>query len=374
LRIALDVSIRSASQPTGVERAQEVLVDGLLAHCPEHELVLLGGEGLPARWAEHDRVTAAAEGRGLLWRHTLLPSALQRERADLLHSPVAALPRRAPCPTLASLHELPWAEPGAPGDRSLFHRWAAAFAARRAALLVCPSERTAQQAARMFPEARSRLRVVPHGVDPRFADAHVSAEQRAGLAALGIPDPGDYVLAVGRLRTKKNLTALVEAWREVWCQLPRDDAPAALVLSGPEGDASDSLRRAATSSASAPVVLPGFIPDELMPALVQGARVLAAPSLLEGFGLTPLEAMAAGVPVLASRQGPVTEAVGDAALVVDGTSVPALAEGLRRLLCDEQERARCVEAGRAHAGARSAEAMARAVSAVYQELSSGELS
>lgn len=369
MRIALDVSIRAVSQPTGVERAQEVLVDGLLAHCPEHELVLVGGERLPARWAEHPRVTATAEGRGLLWRHTLLPSALQRERAELLHAPVAALPRRAPCPTLATLHELPWAEPDAPGDRSLRHRWAAAFAAKHADRLVCPSERTAQQAARLFPEARARLRVVPHGVDPRFTEPHVSAEQRAGLAALGIPDPGDYVLAVGRLRTKKNLTALVEAWVEAWRQLPRDDAPAALVLAGPDGDAADALRRAATRSAVAPVVLPGFIPDELMPALVQGARVLAAPSLLEGFGLTPLEAMAAGVPVLASRQGPVTEAVGEAALVVDGTSVTALAEGLGRLLHDDAERARRVEAGRAHAGIRSAEAMARAVSAVYEELS-----
>ncbi|RKY22160.1 MAG: hypothetical protein DRQ55_02115 [Planctomycetota bacterium] len=364
MRIALDVSIQSTSQPTGVERAQAVLIDALLAHAPALELHLMGGEQLPPRWAGHARVVHHEGRGGASWRYMQLARQVNRLGPALLHLPVAAAPARVQVPMIATLHELPWAEPGAPGDRSLRHRVATWLSARRAARLVCPSERTASQARALFPACAERLVVMPHAVDPRFSeDAPDDRAARVELAARGIPDPGDYVLALGRLRHKKNLAMLIAAWRA----LPCEGRPAALVLAGPDGDASSALREQ-LARPGARVLCPGFVPDALLPSLVRGARVLAAPALLEGFGLTPLEAMAAGVPVLAARQGPVDEAVGEAALRVDGGDPEALSQALDALLNDGALRARQRAAGRLQAARRSPAALARATCALYEQL------
>lgn len=372
MRIALDVSIQGLGDPTGVERAQAVLVDGLLELDGDHELLLLGGGQLPEHWQEHRRVLVAAPGRGLVWRRTALPAALMRHRAHLLHSPVAAAPPLSPCPVVATLHELPWAEPDSPGDRRLFHRLATASASRRAWRLVCPSARTARQLARLHPAAADRVRVVPHGVDRRFvrsADAataaasEAQAEARAALDRLGVARAGQYVLAVGRLRSKKNLLALMDAHRLAVLQ----GAASQLVLAGPPGDDVERLLLMGRRAQPGSVLLPGFVPEALLPELYAGAAAVLVPSLIEGFGLTALEAMASGVPVLASAQGAVAESVGDAALRVDGRDAAAMARGIVHLCADHSLRQRLILAGRQQAARRSAAAQAAATLAVYAE-------
>lgn len=404
MRVALDVSIQGRADPTGVERAQALLIDGLLGLGVD--LVLLGGgSGLPARWRAQ-AVGAAEEGSragGPWWRNARLPELLRRSGASVFHSPVAALPLACPVPSVATLHDLPWvrarapaagpgcgAGPQHPGPRAttaspapragrrsdpdggaaparrLVARLATSLAVRLASRLLVPSRRTADDLLALDPVAAPRVRVVPHGVDPRFSPAAADdGAARALLARLGTPARDTYVLALGRLRRRKNLLALVEAY----ASLPPALAPAALVLAGPPGDASAELAaRARQPDLAGRLVLPGAVDDALLPALVAGARILAAPSLCEGYGLTALEAMAAGTPVLAARQGPVDEVAGGAALRVDGRDVAALAAGLAALLEDRALATRLVAAGRERAAERSVDAMARATVAVYEEL------
>ncbi len=343
MRLAFDGSVAGDEAPTGVQRAAAVQRAALAALDPPPELLVFAPAG--RRWP------VAA------WREIVLPGELRRARADLLVSPVAAVPLRAPCPVFATLHELPWAA-GVPadagGERSLAHRARTALAARVAARVICVSERTRAQFVALHPRAAAKAVVVPHGVDPRFSPGAVRSS-----AVPGRP----WVLALGRLRRKKNLLALLAAFART---------PAAadhvLVLAGPPGDASEALRaRAAQPDLRGRVLLPGFVDDGRLLDLLRGARCLASVSRLEGFGLTALEAQACGTPVLASREGPVAESVGDAAEFCDARRPESIAAGLQAVLGAPRRQTELRAAGLAHAATRSAERSARALLAVCRE-------
>jgi len=209
---------------------------------------------------------------------------------------------------------------------------------------------------------RSRLRVVPHGLDPSLAARARRVPPRAELARrLGLRD-APYVLGVGRLRAKKAWDVLLEA-----LALQAPGAPRQLVLAGPDGDAADALR-ARAAELPTPVHVLGFVEDATLAALYVHAAVLAHPAPLEGFGLTPLEALACGTPVVVSSAGRVPEGVGEAALVVEGHEPRDWAEALARAVADDAAAAARARAAEALIAERTAEAAAAGLLAVWREL------
>ena len=182
MRIAVDVSVLETARPTGVERAMREQLRALAATASEagnaasrHEFLLIArrpiefGFALPA----HLRVVdLAAHHPGRFWREALLDPLLRREKVALLHSPVLALPlalRRAPYAMVATVHEVPWREPGGGDGLELARRFRLADAARRARGLVAVSQRTRDHVVALHPQATARTVVIPHGVEPRFA-------------------------------------------------------------------------------------------------------------------------------------------------------------------------------------------------------------
>src|SRR5690349_16292222 len=142
MRVAFDVSCLESAHPTGVERACRELLRALAARPSRRELLLVSRRPVELGFALPDSFRAvdfAAASPGRLWRERLLPPFLERERIDLFHSPVAALPLRAACPRIATFHEVPWRE--APARREWKRRLWLAFAARRARWLIAVSER-----------------------------------------------------------------------------------------------------------------------------------------------------------------------------------------------------------------------------------------
>lgn len=215
-------------------------------------------------------------------------------------------------------------------------------AAARADLIVTVSRFTADQVHELLGVERSRLRVVHHGVRPMV----VPVGQREPL-----------VLTVGTIQHRKNTKRLIEAFEAV-------PAPWRLVIAGAPGGF-----RAESVQGTARVEVTGYVPLEKLAELYGRASVFAFPSLDEGFGMPVLEAMAAGVPVLASNRSAVPEVCGDAALLVDPLRTDEIASGLRRLCGDESFREELRARGRQRAAQFTWEKGARETWSVYEELS-----
>lgn len=168
-----------------------------------------------------------------------------------------------------------------------------------------------------------RVRPVPSGVPP------LPAPDPGAVARFLPPSTARYVLAVGTAEPRKDLPGLVRAFDALAASRP----DLALVLAGPPGWGSDDLDRAvAGAAASGRIVSTGWVDDATLSGLLAGAAVLAYPSVYEGFGYPPLQAMVVGTPVVATRDGSLEEVLGDAALLVPVRDVDALAGALATVL------------------------------------------
>ena len=204
----------------------------------------------------------------------------------------------------------------------------------------------------------ARVAVVPLAVDPSFRPLPC-AEVDAALAPLGLTH-GTYLLFLGTLEPRKNLGRLLDAVGK----LGNDVGP--LVLAGADGWGNDELRpRIAEVAQRRRVHVLGYVPEPLRAPLLCGARTFLYPSLYEGFGWPPLEAMACGTPVVTSNVSALPEVVGDAALMVDPLDVDGLADAIRRLWHDYTLRGELRARGLARARRFTWEATARLTLEVY---------
>ncbi|MGN6219645.1 MAG: glycosyltransferase [Microbacterium sp.] len=206
---------------------------------------------------------------------------------------------------------------------------------RRAAAVVCVSEFTAQEAHDLL--GLSDVHVIPNGVDEKFFDAvPLPATERR---VLGLPER--FVLHAGGAAERKNLPALAEAWPIV----RRERPDLSLLLTGPAHP-----RRSELFAGLDGAVLAGRLPDDLIPRVVASAEAVVVPSTYEGFGLPALEAMAAGVPVVAAATSSLPEVVGGGGLLV-APDATAIAQGLLAATSGDTAIAQLVAAGRARAEA-----------------------
>jgi glycosyltransferase involved in cell wall biosynthesis len=178
-----------------------------------------------------------------------------------------------------------------------------------------------------------------NGVDAQFTPRPLDEIERM-RREVGISSR-KYLLSVGSLEPRKNLGALMTAWRRIAPTLP-DDID--LVVVGAKG-ASLVFSDAKLGEAPPRVCLTGYVAQEQLPALYSGAMALIYPSLYEGFGLPPLEAMACGAPVVTSGTTSLPEVVGDSALLVDPLSPESIADGIQRIVSDAPLREQLRERG-----------------------------
>jgi glycosyltransferase involved in cell wall biosynthesis len=289
------------------------------------------------------------------WRRTSFPR-IERWTGpvDVVHGTnFVGPPARAP--VVVTVHDLTFAhhpELAAPSHNlGLIRR-----ALRRGAVIHAVSDHVAAQARELFDVAGDRVVRVYPGVHTAGRGDAARGRARAGADR--------YVLFLGELNPRKNVPRLVRAFDEV----ARDDADVALVLAGPDGsdtDAVDDAIRRATHGAR--VRRLGYVssPDRLD--LLAGASTFAFPSLDEGFGHPPLEAMQAGVPVVASDAGSLPEVLGDAALLVPPTDVDALAGAVSDALGTVADAER-VRRGRARAACFTWDTTARELIDLYARL------
>ena len=294
------------------------------------------------------------------WEPVLLPLELAPERLDLLHGPDFLVPHRRRYAAVVTIHDLAFIRyPAILTPESRRHYAQVARILPTVERVICDSAHTAADAEALLGVPRQRLRVVHLapvlGALPTPADV-AAVRMRYRL-------PPSFLLYLGTLEPRKNLLTLLRAFARLPTSVP-------LVLAGPRGWLDEPVLAAAARLGER-VRLLGPIPPADVPALYAAAVAFVFPSLYEGFGLPPLEAMALGTPVVAARTSSLPEVLGDAALFVPPLDEEAWTEALRRLLDDAVLRAELQRRGQAQAARYSWERTARATLAVYREVLDG---
>ncbi len=275
--------------------------------------------------------------RNVLWHQTVLPGALRQHGCDLVHIPsyrrLVAFPG---VPQVATIHDCAPFRLAGKYDRwrMLYGRQVVTRLARRAARVIAVSETTAADIREFFRVEPARLRVVYNGIDHgRFRP--VPRKEVAQRLPVTRDWSQPWWIYVARLEhPAKNHLRLLEAFARVCAAEP--ERAGRLVLAGADWHGAEEIHRAiAASPVRQRIHLAGFVPDDALPAWYSGARALVFPSLFEGFGLPPIEAMACGCPVLSSACGSLGEVVGEAGLIFDPLAPTEIADTMLQLLQSE---------------------------------------
>ena len=313
----------------------------------------------PSPWTPPIPVRHLALPRRALYEswHSLRRPRIERATGDVdvIHATGMAIPPRS-APLVVTVHDLAFLRypQHATRNGARFFRRSLELTKRDADLVLCPSDATRRDCIAAGIEA-DRLRVVPWGVNPRAATAAPSTSVRE----LGLI-PGRYVLWVGTVEPRKNLATLAAAFS----LLERRDLTLALV--GPQGWNEDMRTRLAPIESQTRVL--GFVSGDELGALYEHAAAFCYPSLLEGFGMPVLEAMAAGAPVVTSRGTATEEVLGGCGIAVDPLDAEAIADALASLVDDAAQRARFATLARNRAAEFRWERTAELTAATYREV------
>ena len=269
-------------------------------------------------------------GLGHLWEQLYLPLLTGRK---LLWSPNNTGPisvSRQVC-TIHDLIPLDHPEWFTPKFVALY-RWLMPRLVGNLQHIVAISEFTKIRIIENFKVNPAKISVVPNGVDHAFQPSSPERVTRM-RKELGLGEK-PYVLCVSSVEPRKNLGALLKAWTALPSKVQKEFQ---LVLAGAKGS-SAVFGDAGLGEPPSGAIFTGYVAQETLPALYSGASIFAYPSLYEGFGLPPLEAMACGVPVLTSNTSSIPEVVGDAGVLVHPEQIDSIVDGLLRLMTDESLR------------------------------------
>jgi glycosyltransferase involved in cell wall biosynthesis len=297
-----------------------------------------------------------------------IPMDLRREKIDLFHAPHYVLPPLTPCKSVVTIHDcihlrFPQYLPNRLGYA---YAWSSMWlATRRANRVLTVSEASKRDILRYYSIPDQRIDVIYNAIDDRLGEepSPEDIERVRDRYQLNAP----YVLYAGNIKPHKNLERLIEAFHTL--RQDPDLGHVKLLIIGDEVSKYATLRRAVHRYKLHKYVrFFGFVPDKTLAVFYRLARVFVFPSLYEGFGFPPLEAMASGAPVITSNVSSLPEVVGDAALLIDPHDPKAIAEAMRRVLMDSDLREDLRQRGLRRVKEFSWERSVRRVREIYDEV------
>lgn len=355
--IGIDASRALRTQATGTERYARAIIYHLLAlpTAQAHRWRLYADRAptpmqlaqlIPPEQPDVDLRVLPAQR---LWTHRALARSVIRRPPDVLFVPAHVIPFVLPAhrlpPSVVTIHDLGYHYFPAAHARMqrIYLRLSTAWSVRSARRIIAVSHATAADVERFHPGVSDKIRVVHEAADV-MTDAQCAATASTAhqvLTRFGLDRP--YALYIGTIQPRKNLLRVIDAYARLCNQRPLSWQ---LALVGAQGWLSQALyARAQAQGLDERVRFLGYVSDDNLPALLQGATFFCFPSLFEGFGLPVLEAQSYGVPVMTSNNSSLPEVAGDAALLVDPTDVDAIADAMLRLSQDETLRQRLIRAG-----------------------------
>jgi glycosyltransferase involved in cell wall biosynthesis len=350
VRIAIDIRhIRDLGIGTYIRN----LVEALAAHHEGHSFHLIGrvaDQATLVNMPAHFERVLVTDSDGSLRNQLRFPALIRRLNPDVTHIPLNAAPLFAPRPYVVTIHDMSSllfpgeSDPDLPSLRRNFRLMRFRRSLLRAERIVAVSLSTRRDVENLLNIPADRIRQIYSAPDPGLLTAPASRES---LERYGINFP--YILYVGSMRPWKNVPRIVEAFAFLRSEL--DEHPhlrdMRLVLIGDQISRHPEIRRMVNRThMQQHVRFFGYVPLDTLRAFYSNAAVFAFPSLYEGFGLPPLEAMACGAPVVASNVSSLPEVVGDAANLVNPDNVFDIARGVREVLLNDDLRERLIARGR----------------------------
>ena len=374
--LGIDASRANVLQRTGTEWYSYFLIREFLSIFGAEEVRLYTKSPLvadfpplPQSWSVH----ALSWPPRFLWTHLRLSAEMLVKRPDLLFVPAHTIPLVHPKKVVTTIHDIGFEHErqlynqktvGATSSASRgiwdilaraatlgkysaseldYHRFSARFAVVHATKIITVSEFTKQEIIKTYNADPEKIVVVHNGYNSEiFTPLRNSAREKVAQEAVGCGQ--SYVISIGRLEYKKNTPRLVEAFGVYVKQHP--ESTVRLVLVGSQGFGFDEVAATIKKfNLKQRVCLPGWVEASQYVDLLRGAQAFIFPSLYEGFGIPLLEAMASGVPVIASQTTSIPEVVGDAAVLVDPQNTSDIADALHKLMSHQDARHHLRERG-----------------------------
>ncbi len=350
MNVTIDVS-PTAQKHAGLGRYAGEVARALDAHRSDLDLTLFYNRQGDAELPDYlSHIPHAAVNVGNKpWRMGVLLSNMTRwamdqtfKATDIFHATNHLLAHFRKAKTVYTLHDLIFLR--YPEYHLPYNRWYLTFAMprylRAADIITTPSECSRQDAIKYYSINEDKIKVIYEAASPIFKPTEDKTKLEAVRQKYNLPER--FILHVATIEPRKNLARLLEAFKAVLADWP----DLKLVLIGKKGWLYDDFfQKLQNLGLSELVIFPGYIDEVDLPLCYQLAEIFVYPSLFEGFGLPPLEAMASGVPVISSNSSSLPEVVGEAGLLFDPTDTLALTQALGNLLSDTDLRNNLVEKG-----------------------------
>lgn len=335
LRVGVNARTFSESEPGGAVQAAMKMTHAL-AQQADTEVILFGHESIGSNFDQlrvvSDLCRWESQEFGVVWERLILPSLARREAVDVLFCPNGNAPlTEQPFRVVTCIHDVNAMKRFSGGVHQVYRGATIPRVARLSDHLVTVSEFSKAEITNELGIPPEKISVVYNGVDELY---HTDG----GGTPIDIPDP--YVLYVGSLNPRKNISRAIEAFQEF---IENNESEHRFVLIGPGNKrVFDSLNVPENDR----IVTPGFLSQSKLKYVYTQADMFLYPSLYEGFGLPPLEAMACGTPVVVSDAASIPEVVGEAGEFVDPFNVADIARGLMRVSNNDVYRDHLVKKGK----------------------------
>lgn len=371
------VAFNKTYRQAGVSKYTELLINNLAEIDRENEYIIyIGNQARPDSFAAAPNFQVKASPLPTIrpqlrigWEQAIAPAVLLRDRPTLLHCPVNVVPLAAPCPTVLTIHDLGFIRFPAryKAAKRIYLRTLTTLSAHRASHIITDAESVRREVIELLKIKPERVTAIPLGVAPYFHPTNDQPELEKFRQERKLPPR--LVLYLGTLEPRKNIPLLLRGFARFRAEQSQAAQGIGLVLGGAKGWLYQEIFQLVEELGLATIThFPGYISEQELPLWYNIAECFVYPSIYEGFGLPPLEAMACGVPVITSNTSSLPEVVGEAGLTVDPNDEIAMAKALSQILTDPTRRQQMREQGLQQAQKFNWQATARHTLEIYRQV------